>query len=56
MKNGRTHAYLEVRESNDSAQKLYARFGYRKLTKRRNYYSDNNEDALLMGAVLEKTK
>ncbi len=54
FENGRTHAYLEVRESNDSAQKLYTKFGYVKLTMRRSYYADNNENALLMGALLEK--
>jgi ribosomal-protein-alanine N-acetyltransferase len=40
-------AYLEVRETNESAQKLYEKLGYRKQGRRIGYYS-NKEDALLM--------
>jgi ribosomal-protein-alanine N-acetyltransferase len=39
---------LEVRVSNLSAQKLYEKFGFRRAGVRRHYYSDNNEDALIM--------
>jgi [ribosomal protein S18]-alanine N-acetyltransferase len=49
---GRDFSYLEVRESNKAAQDLYAKFGYALLTKRHEYYSDNQEDAILMVAVL----
>lgn len=40
-------AYLEVRETNDAAQKLYASLGYQRQGRRINYYA-NQEDALLM--------
>lgn len=39
---------LEVRTSNTSAIKLYEKFGFKSLGKRKNYYQDNNEDALIM--------
>lgn len=38
---------LEVRESNEKAQKLYERFGFRKVGMRKNYYSDG-ENAVIM--------
>ncbi len=41
------YAYLEVRETNEAAQKLYACLGYQKQGRRIGYYS-NQEDALLM--------
>lgn len=39
---------LEVRESNIVAQNLYKSFGFVEEGKRKGYYSDNNEDALIM--------
>ncbi|MCA1570438.1 MAG: ribosomal protein S18-alanine N-acetyltransferase [Chloroflexi bacterium] len=39
---------LEVRESNRPAQVLYAAFGFEVLGRRRAYYSDDGEDALVM--------
>lgn len=39
---------LEVRVSNDSAQKLYGKYSFRSLGVRRNYYQDNDEDALVL--------
>ncbi len=39
---------LEVRVSNLAAQALYLSFGYTVVGRRRKYYKDNNEDALLM--------
>ena len=39
---------LEVRLSNRAARGLYARFGFRPVGVRPRYYSDNNEDALIM--------
>jgi [ribosomal protein S18]-alanine N-acetyltransferase len=39
---------LEVRASNDPAIKLYERFGFRTAGRRRGYYHDNREDALIM--------
>ena len=48
--NGRVE--VEVRESNAAAIRLYARAGLVVEGRRRNYYSDPDEDALLMGRDL----
>lgn len=45
---GMTDAYLEVRASNAPALALYARFGFTCRGRRRAYYPDNREDALLL--------
>ncbi|MGE4282144.1 MAG: ribosomal protein S18-alanine N-acetyltransferase [Clostridia bacterium] len=39
---------LEVRESNTAAQRLYEKYGFQVVGKRKGYYADNHEDALLM--------
>ncbi|MCA1568852.1 MAG: ribosomal protein S18-alanine N-acetyltransferase [Chloroflexi bacterium] len=39
---------LEVRESNTAAIGLYERFGFRAAGRRRRYYQDNGEDAVIM--------
>ncbi len=39
---------LEVRKTNTAAINLYEKFGFTTVSTRRGYYSDNNEDALLM--------
>jgi [ribosomal protein S18]-alanine N-acetyltransferase len=39
---------LEVRTSNDAAIELYEKFGFRSAGRRRGYYHDNREDALIM--------
>jgi ribosomal-protein-alanine N-acetyltransferase len=39
---------LEVRTSNDAAIRLYEGFGFRGAGRRRGYYHDNREDALIM--------
>jgi ribosomal-protein-alanine N-acetyltransferase len=39
---------LEVRTSNEAAIRLYERFGFRPAGRRRAYYHDNREDALIM--------
>ena len=41
-------ATLEVRLSNLPARRLYEKFGFRPVGIRPRYYSDNNEDALIM--------
>ena len=45
---GASKATLEVRRSNIAAQRLYGAFGFKVVTVRKNYYSDENEDALVM--------
>jgi ribosomal-protein-alanine N-acetyltransferase len=41
---------LEVRESNAVAQALYRKYGFTTVSTRKGYYSDNNENALVMWA------
>jgi ribosomal-protein-alanine N-acetyltransferase len=43
---------LEVRVSNIIAQRLYGKLGFYPVGTRRGYYSDNNEDAIIMWADL----
>lgn len=52
MKRKLHFAYLEVRETNEAAQKLYAKMGYQKVGRRIKYYT-NEEDALLMFKELQ---
>ena len=49
---GARQAFLEVRESNEAAQALYARLGFRAIGRRRDYYSQPKEDALIMSLLL----
>ena len=46
---GASFFYLEVRKSNEAARKLYEKFGFKTMGVRREYYSDNKEDAIVMG-------
>jgi ribosomal-protein-alanine N-acetyltransferase len=39
---------LEVRKSNEAAQQLYLKYGFDRVGLRKRYYTDNNEDAVLM--------
>lgn len=45
-------ACLDVRESNDSAIRLYQNLGFKVFGRRRNYYRSPIEDSLSMGTVL----
>ena len=45
---GATSITLEVRPSNIAAIKLYENFGLHSVGRRKNYYRDNDEDALIM--------
>lgn len=39
---------LEVRRSNEAAQALYRKYGFREVGERKGYYVDDKEDALIM--------
>lgn len=39
---------LEVRTSNAAARNLYSSLGFKEMGVRKKYYSDNNEDAIIM--------
>jgi [ribosomal protein S18]-alanine N-acetyltransferase len=45
---GCRQAVLEVRASNRAAQRLYGHFGFAPVSVRRRYYTDNQEDAIVM--------
>lgn len=45
---GATEATLEVRLSNLAARRLYEKYGFRPVGLRPRYYSDDNEDALIL--------
>lgn len=46
--------YLEVRRSNIAAQSLYLKHGFKITGTRKNYYSNDQEDALLMSLSLKE--
>jgi len=46
-------AYLEVRPSNEAAIRLYRSHGFETIMRRKGYYSDTREDALVMRATLK---
>ena len=45
-----------MRTSNDAAIRLYERFGFRAAGRRRAYYHDNREDALIMWRTVPGTR
>lgn len=45
-------AWLEVRPSNAAALELYRKFGFAEVSRRRRYYQDTGEDAVVMRADL----
>lgn len=45
---GVVRAFLEVREKNEVARNMYKNFGFVEDGRRKEYYKDNNEDAILM--------
>jgi [ribosomal protein S18]-alanine N-acetyltransferase len=45
---GLERATLEVRASNQTALALYAKFGFQEAGRRKRYYQDNGEDALIL--------
>jgi ribosomal-protein-alanine N-acetyltransferase len=48
MKLGARRATLEVRVSNRAALSLYLKYGFEIVSRRKRYYTDNNEDAFIM--------
>jgi len=48
MRLGAGSATLEVRVSNSSARSLYEKYGFEIISRRKGYYTDNNEDAYIM--------
>jgi ribosomal-protein-alanine N-acetyltransferase len=48
MERSADRATLEVRVSNQVAQRLYEKYGFQRVSRRRHYYADNNEDAYIM--------
>ena len=48
INDSRARYTLEVRESNVGAITLYERYGFRAAGRRRRYYQDNGEDAVIM--------
>ncbi|HET6895068.1 MAG TPA: ribosomal protein S18-alanine N-acetyltransferase [Candidatus Baltobacteraceae bacterium] len=50
IERGASWMTLEVRESNGVAQNLYRKYGFTTVSTRKGYYSDNNENALVMWA------
>lgn len=53
-KKGATFMTLEVRLSNAAAVTLYKKLGFEILGTRKNYYTNPDEDAYLMGLVLDQ--
>jgi ribosomal-protein-alanine N-acetyltransferase len=51
---GARRAFLEVRPGNTEARRLYAGLGFREVGRRRGYYVDTGEDALLLEARLDE--
>lgn len=50
IRRGVANLTLEVRVTNQPAQEMYRRFGFRPAGIRKNYYVETNEDALVMWA------
>ena len=51
---GASRVVLEVRPSNAEARQLYRGFGFRQVGRRKGYYFDTGEDALLLEARLDE--
>lgn len=48
LRRGSRIVTLEVRASNEAARSLYRKYGFQDVGVRKRYYSDNNEDAVIM--------
>jgi ribosomal-protein-alanine N-acetyltransferase len=51
---GARRAFLEVRPGNAEARRLYGSLGFKEVGRRRGYYVDTGEDALLLEARLDE--
>ena len=51
---GAEQIYLEVRESNEAARKLYTSRGFGEVTRRRKYYRNPVEDALVLRLAMQR--
>lgn len=56
VRSGAYRVLLEVRESNVSAQNLYMKYQFTQIAKRKNYYSNPVEDAIIMEKLLSAVK
>jgi [ribosomal protein S18]-alanine N-acetyltransferase len=54
MNQGGTDFFLEVREGNAEAMRLYHRLGFRKIGRRKRYYPETNEDAIVMRLKVDR--
>ena len=45
---------LEVRQSNEAALALYRKYGFEQSGRRKNYYDNPTEDALILWRVFEE--
>lgn len=48
VQNGSNRMTLEVRPTNTAARRLYEKLGFVESGRRKKYYTDNNEDAIIM--------
>lgn len=48
LRRGCRRISLEVRESNVGARHLYRKYGFQPVSRRKRYYTDNDEDAIVM--------
>lgn len=55
VKNDVNTIFLEVRDRNEKAQKLYRKLGFQLIGKRLSYYRDTGEDALVLVRELNET-
>lgn len=51
---GAENVYLEVREANSSARKLYESRGFEEISRRRRYYRNPVEDALVLRLGMQR--
>jgi ribosomal-protein-alanine N-acetyltransferase len=51
---GAEQFYLEVRESNEPARRLYASRGFNEISRRKRYYRDPVEDALVLHLAAQR--